>query len=699
MSQPLLSIGMIVKNEERCLEKCLKALEPLRQAIPCELVIADTGSTDKTKEIAAKYADVLFDFKWVNDFSKARNAVMDRCSGKWYLTVDADEYLVPEINELVSFLLSPTATKKQQATVVLRNHFSTDMNGTYSDFNAQRMCRMNTNTRYTNTIHEYFYAPDITFDDIHILNNTIFDHDGYAYISPEHRIQKEARNLELLEENLKQDPNNLRLILQCLESSTFNSKKRLYFTDYAIKKLKSASPDDYYWDSVAANLAMQIAVFLNYDKSPLQDEWFKWAFKIFNDSKHITIDTKYIYTKYLLETNCYKECIKAGKEYLSNLSKQKDTSNVATSEKLYVTLQNANDIHRDEIKIIIAFAMIKENRKDEALKLLSEIDLLKQNNDNIKNWFKTIGDLNKSDKSSVVISKVISDFLKNANESNHKSYSLVISEINKIFSDTQQKDTYKLLYETPDAIGISAKLCDVKSKEETEKLLNNIDCWEHFMPSALKRSILLKVDFPSEFYLLPSKQLDSLISKIHFNTQELKESVLEYYCNEDFLKTFPRISFVYKLLSSLIFNGSDSEMKLLNKFAAVSEYFLNTCYNFELLQNEDMVQYIPEQHLFSWYFVKATKEKEINPLEYLKTLKVAVNKVPKSKAIVEFLIEKFKNEEEKKKQNQIKNASPELVALAEQLKTMLSAFPENSPELIAIKQSPMYKQVAFLIEN
>lgn len=62
---------MIVKNESRCLEKCLKALEPLRNAIPCELVIADTGSTDNTKEIASKYADTLFDFTWVNDFSKA----------------------------------------------------------------------------------------------------------------------------------------------------------------------------------------------------------------------------------------------------------------------------------------------------------------------------------------------------------------------------------------------------------------------------------------------------------------------------------------------------------------------------------------------------------------------------------------------------------------------------------------------------
>ena len=102
MARPLLSIGMIVKNEERCLEKCLKALKPWRDAIPCELVIADTGSTDKTREIAKKYADVFFDFEWVNDFAVARNAVMDKCSGKWYLTVDADEYLNPTIDEIIN---------------------------------------------------------------------------------------------------------------------------------------------------------------------------------------------------------------------------------------------------------------------------------------------------------------------------------------------------------------------------------------------------------------------------------------------------------------------------------------------------------------------------------------------------------------------------------------------------------------------
>ena len=81
MSKPLLSIGMIVRNDIRSIERCLRALQPLRDAISCELVIADTGSTDGTRAVAARYADLLFDLTWPNDFSAARNAVMERCQG------------------------------------------------------------------------------------------------------------------------------------------------------------------------------------------------------------------------------------------------------------------------------------------------------------------------------------------------------------------------------------------------------------------------------------------------------------------------------------------------------------------------------------------------------------------------------------------------------------------------------------------
>ena len=85
--------------------------------------------------------------------------------------------------------------------------------------------------------------------------------------------------------------------------------------------------------------------------------------------------------------------------------------------------------------------------------------------------------------------------------------------------------------------------------------------------------------------------------------------------------------------------------------------------------------------------------------EKISFLRQALKEEPKMKNLVNHILEELKNEEESRRQEQIKTASPELVAMAEQLKTMLAAFPKNSPELLAIKQSPMYKQVAFLIEE
>ena len=99
--KPLLSIGIIFKNEIRCLERCMKSLQPLRDAVPCELVMADTGSDDGSRDAAAKYADILFDFPWIDDFAAARNAVIERSSGEWFLTIDADEWLDEDVSQLV----------------------------------------------------------------------------------------------------------------------------------------------------------------------------------------------------------------------------------------------------------------------------------------------------------------------------------------------------------------------------------------------------------------------------------------------------------------------------------------------------------------------------------------------------------------------------------------------------------------------
>ena len=84
-----ISLCMIVKNEEQVLGRCLDSLKGLYD----ELIIMDTGSTDSTKEIAASYGAKIYDFTWVDDFSKARNAAFEKCTMDYIYSADADEVL------------------------------------------------------------------------------------------------------------------------------------------------------------------------------------------------------------------------------------------------------------------------------------------------------------------------------------------------------------------------------------------------------------------------------------------------------------------------------------------------------------------------------------------------------------------------------------------------------------------------------
>ncbi|MBE3137658.1 MAG: glycosyltransferase [Thermoplasmata archaeon] len=83
---------MIVKNEEKCLAKCLESLHELD-----EIVILDTGSTDKTGEVARRFTDHYIEgaYKWDDNFAEARGEAAKYASADWTLILDADEWLVP----------------------------------------------------------------------------------------------------------------------------------------------------------------------------------------------------------------------------------------------------------------------------------------------------------------------------------------------------------------------------------------------------------------------------------------------------------------------------------------------------------------------------------------------------------------------------------------------------------------------------
>ncbi len=86
-----INLVMIVKDEERCLGKCLAAARPLVD----EMIVVDTGSVDHTRRIASEAGARIYDFAWTRDFSAARNYGLGRSEADWNLVLDADEYLRP----------------------------------------------------------------------------------------------------------------------------------------------------------------------------------------------------------------------------------------------------------------------------------------------------------------------------------------------------------------------------------------------------------------------------------------------------------------------------------------------------------------------------------------------------------------------------------------------------------------------------
>lgn len=86
----MVSICIIVKNEEKLLNQCLKHLLPLEY----EIVVVDTGSTDGTKDVAAKYTDKVYDYPWHQDFAAARNFAISKASNDYILMIDSDEILL-----------------------------------------------------------------------------------------------------------------------------------------------------------------------------------------------------------------------------------------------------------------------------------------------------------------------------------------------------------------------------------------------------------------------------------------------------------------------------------------------------------------------------------------------------------------------------------------------------------------------------
>ena len=151
----MLSLCMIVKNEGENLKSCLSKVV----AFVDEIIIVDTGSNDNTKIIASEFTDKIYDFKWCNDFSKARNFSISKASKDWILVLDADEFVTDFFRYNVDEFINNSSNKNKVGRIQ-RINIMEDLSGNKKYIERVNRLFNRNYFHYEGIIHEQIVALD-----------------------------------------------------------------------------------------------------------------------------------------------------------------------------------------------------------------------------------------------------------------------------------------------------------------------------------------------------------------------------------------------------------------------------------------------------------------------------------------------------------------------------------------------------------
>jgi len=244
-----LSLCMIVKNEEKHLERCLASVKDVVD----EIVIVDTGSDDKTLEIADSFNANIHHFKWNNDFSSARNFALSKCQSDWILYLDADEELNSNsVNELITIIKG----KLIAVNCVVKSLTSSD-----TKFGVMKYPRLFPNDKrikFEGKVHEQIQT-SLNNNNIPLVDSSIeIIHYGYV-LDEETANKKLERNLALLKSSKKNNSYDLLKLAQ-----TLHGLKRYDEAEQNFKKIINDRSTDAKIKSVAL-LHYAILLFENND--------------------------------------------------------------------------------------------------------------------------------------------------------------------------------------------------------------------------------------------------------------------------------------------------------------------------------------------------------------------------------------------------------------------------------------------------
>lgn len=351
------SLCMIVKNEEETLAKCLNSVKNIVD----EIIIIDTGSSDKTKEIASIYTDKVFDFEWINDFAAARNFAFSKATKDYQLWLDADDILIEK--DQIAFLELKKTLSPEIDMVLMKYNYVVDKNNnpTYS-FYRERLLKTINNYRWNDPVHEY-----IEYGDNYLMSEIAITHKKVDSFSD--------RNLKIyeseLEKNIPFSPRSLYYYARELRDHSRYEDAVVFF-----KKFLNTTKKKSVGDSINACLEIgKIYIKLNDTDNAL----------------------KYLFQTFCFDTPKAEACCEIASIYKTNGDYNKAiywyelilTLNISKDDTSMITPDCWNFV--PAIELVVCYYNIKNVEKAIAYNELAAT--FKENHDSViynRNFFKTI---------------------------------------------------------------------------------------------------------------------------------------------------------------------------------------------------------------------------------------------------------------------------------------------------------------------
>ena len=640
----LLSIGMIVKNEEKHLDNCLSALQKLRDNVPSELIIVDTGSTDRTKEIALKYTDQVYDFEWINDFAAARNYGLKKAKGKWFMFLDADEYLDEDCSEMINFFKLPELYEKYQSASYIVRNYDNMVTKSASDFLATRMAKVNKDTEFKGAIHEYLSAglPHGCF-------STVFHHYGYLDNDPQYLKKKNERNLPLLYKEFEENPEDLRTATQIIESSNKVDEKFKYIK--ISEKLEELPQNQFY---VNNSMIAAIRIYANnhYEHKALEicDKFIK------RKGNENTVSLLVIYLAIAginLKFDNYEKAAEAFEKYFELYEDYKN-SKLDLLDLRFSVINGTTEYEHQQHMFSYINCLCKLQKYDKATEAINKIYIDKMDAGELRSYLSNYRELfresrnyadaarlygeilefNDIDKTGLILFMLEQYYMEHVMEREAFVDAMISSGVNGKYIKLM-----RLVRDSENGIDIADRLGE---------FLESVDSWKDGYAESIYLAMKYNVDLNNVISKFSHDILKSHFPIIAEAHSDYAKVAMEYCQNVDLTSSIKSMLWMVSALETAVLSSqrlyAEERKDLYDLFiCTLSDYVLNI-YNPDLLNPED-ADVLPELHRFGYYMTLAFTAKNNNDLiSYIRMLKEALRLCEPMKDLVSFYLSEFEKE-------------------------------------------------------